>query len=227
MSGFTPAQLARFIDFSLHHPGATLKELERHCATARQHNFAAVSVNTSHVEHARHFLDGSDVKVVATIGFPLGAMEADVKRYETEVAVEAGAQEIDVVLNLGRLKDGDGRYVLRELRDVAEAAEERIVKVTIESCLLTQEEKLRACHLILDSGAHFVQTSTGFSSGGAGVVDVQLLREAVGPDFGVKASGGIRDHPTAAAMIEAGATRLGTSNGAAIVQSSEPSSDSH
>jgi deoxyribose-phosphate aldolase len=122
-----------------------------------------------------------------------------------------------VVLNIGRLKDGDDRYVLRELRDVAEAADERVVKVIIETCLLTREEKLHACRLVLDSGAHFVKTSTGFGAGGATVEDVKLLREAVGPSFGVQASGGIRDYATAMAMIEAGATRLGTSNGVAMV----------
>ena len=218
MIAYTPAQLARLIDFPLHRPDATPKDLEQHCALAREYNFAAVSVNTSYVEHARHFLDGSDVKVVAAVGFPLGGMDGDTKRYETEVAVDAGAQEIDVVLNLGRLKAGDDKYVLRELRDVAEAADERIVKVIIEACLLTHDEKLRACRLILDSGAHFVKTSTSFSAGGATVDDIKLLREAVGPDFGVKASGGIHDHATAVALLEAGANRLGTTNGPAIIQ---------
>jgi deoxyribose-phosphate aldolase len=217
MTGLTAAELARLIDFPLHRPDATVKDVERHCALAREHNLAAVSVNTSHVVHARHFLDDSDVKVVAAIGFPLGSMDGDTKRYETEVAVDNGAQEIDVVLNIGRLKDGDDKYVLRELRDVAEAADERIVKVIIETCLLTQDEKLRACRLVLDSGAHFVKTSTGFSTGGATVDDIKLLREAVGPDFGVKASGGIRDYATALALIEAGANRLGTSSAVAIL----------
>ena len=123
-----------------------------------------------------------------------------------------------MVLNLGRLKDRDDKFVLRELRDVVEAADERTVKVILETCLLTDEEKVRACHLVLDSGAHFVKTSTGFGSGGATIEDVKLLREIVGPKFGVKASGGIRDTATALAMIEAGATRLGTSNGVAIVK---------
>jgi deoxyribose-phosphate aldolase len=218
MSALTPVQLARLIDFPLHRPDATAKDLEQHCAIARQHHFAAVAVNPGYVEHARHFLEGSDVKVVAAIGFPLGGTDADTKRYETEVAVDHGAQEIDVVLNLARLKDGDDKYVLRELRDVAEAADERIVKVIIEACLLTRDEKLRACRLILDSGAHFVKTSTGYSSGGATVEDIRLLREAVGESFGVKASGGIRDYATALALIEAGANRLGTSSAVAIVQ---------
>ena len=145
-------------------------------------------------------------------------MSSDVKRFETEAAIDEGAQEIDVVLNLGRLKDGDDKYVLRELCDVVEAADERTVKVILETCLLTNEQKIRACRLAVESGAHFVKTSTGFSTGGAMVDDVKLMRETVGPKFGVKASGGIRDLKTALAMIEAGATRLGTSAGVAIVK---------
>ena len=120
-------------------------------------------------------------------------MSSDVKRFETEAAIDDGAQEIDVVLNLGRLKDGDDKYVLRELCDVVEAADERTVKVILETCLLTNEQKIRACRLVVESGAHFVKTSTGFSTGGATVDDVKLMRETVGPKFGVKASGGIRD----------------------------------
>jgi deoxyribose-phosphate aldolase len=156
--------------------------------------------------------------VASVVGFPLGAMSADAKRFETEAAVDDGAQEIDFVLNLGRLKDGADKYVLRELCDVVEAADERIVKVILETCLLTLEEKIRACQLAVESGAHFVKTSTGFSAGGATVDDVKLMRETVGPKFGVKASGGIRDTQTALAMIEAGATRLGTSASVAIVE---------
>lgn len=218
MTALTAEQLARLIDFPLHRPDATIPDVERHCAIAREHRFAAVAVNPGYVEHARHFLDGSEVKVVAAIGFPLGGTDADTKRYETEVAVDSGAQEIDVVMNLGRFKSGDDQYVLRELRDVAEAADERIVKVIVETCLLTNDEKRRACQLVVDSGAHFVKTSTGFSTGGATVADIQLMREAVGPDFGLKASGGIRDYATALALLEAGANRLGTSSGVAILR---------
>jgi deoxyribose-phosphate aldolase len=145
-------------------------------------------------------------------------MSSDAKRFETEAAIDDGAHEIDVVLNVGRLKDGDDKYVLRELRDVVEAADEWPVKVILETCLLTREEKIHACRLVLESGAHFVKTSTGFSAGGATVDDVKLMRETVGPKFGVKASGGIRDAKTALAMIAAGATRLGTSASVAIVK---------
>jgi deoxyribose-phosphate aldolase len=212
-----PTDLAHFIDHTLLRADATARDIEKLCREARQHHFHAVCVNGSRVELARSLLDGSAVQVAAVVGFPLGAMEADVKRFEAEAAVDAGAHEIDMVLNVARLKEGDEKYVLRELRDVVEAADERIVKVIIETALLNRAEKVRACGLIVDSGAHFVKTSTGFSGGGATIEDVMLLRENVGPGFGVKASGGIRDTAMALALIEAGATRLGTSNGPAIV----------
>jgi deoxyribose-phosphate aldolase len=214
----TPAALARFIDHTLTRPDATIQDIEKLCAEAREHNFHSVSVNGSWIVAACHFLEGSEVKVGCAVGFPIGAMSSDVKRFETEAAIDDGAQEIDVVLNLGRLKAGDDKYVLRELCDVAEAADERMVKVILETCLLTREEKIRACGLVLESGAHFVKTSTGLSTGGATVEDVTLLRETVGPKFGVKAAGGIRDARTALAMIAAGATRLGTSAGVVIVK---------
>jgi deoxyribose-phosphate aldolase len=213
----TPAQLTAFIDHTLLKPDASAAQVEQLCAEAREHKFFSVCVNGSWVAAARHFLDGSDVKVASVVGFPLGTMSGDVKRFETEVAVDDGAHEIDVVLNVARLKAGEDRYVLRELADVVEAADERIVKVILETCLLTDAEKVRACQLVVESGAHFVKTSTGFSTAGATVADVKLMRETVGPKFGVKASGGVRDAQTALAMIAAGATRLGTSSGIAIV----------
>lgn len=212
------AQLARFIDHTVLKPDATRVDIEKLCAEARQFGFCTVCVNGSRVELARHLLDGTDVLVACTVGFPLGAMDTDAKRFETESAIDAGAQEIDVVLNVGKLKDGDHGFVLRELRDIAEAADERTVKVILENCLLTRDEIQEACRIVLDSGAHFVKTSTGFSRGGAVIEDVRLMREIVGASFGVKAAGGIRDTATALAMIEAGATRLGTSGGVAIVQ---------
>jgi deoxyribose-phosphate aldolase len=214
----TPTALARVIDHTLTRADATIQDIEKLCVEAREHKFHSVSVNGSWVVAARHFLDGSDVKVGCAVSFPLGAMSGDVKRFEAEAAIDDGAHEIDVVLNLGRLKAGDDKYVLRELRDVVEAADEWPVKVILETCLLTREEKIRACQLVVESGARFVKTSTGFSTGGATVEDVKLMRETVGPKFGVKASGGIRDTKTALAMIEAGATRLGTSAGVAIVK---------
>ena len=214
----TPAQLAAYIDHTLLKPDASLAQIEQLCAEAREHNFFSVCVNGSWVTTARHLLEGSEVKVACVVGFPLGAMAADVKRYETEVAVDDGAHEIDVVLNVARLKAGEDKYVLRELLDVVEAADERAVKVILETCLLNDAEKIRACELVVESGAQFVKTSTGFSTAGATIADVKLMRETVGPKFGVKASGGVRDAQTALAMIEAGATRLGTSSGIAIIQ---------
>lgn len=214
----SPAQLAAFIDHTILKADATAGDIEKLCAEAREHKFYSVCVNGSRVAQARHFLEGSDVKVACVVGFPLGAMAADAKRFETEAAIDDGAQEIDVVLNVGRLKDGDDKYVLRELRDVVEAADGRSVKVILENCLLTTEQKIRACKLVVESDAHFVKTSTGFGAGGATIADVKLMRATVGPKFGVKASGGIRDTQTALAMIAAGATRLGTSASVAIVQ---------
>jgi deoxyribose-phosphate aldolase len=214
----SPLQLAAYIDHTLLKADATAKDIEKLCAEARENHFYSVCVNGSWVGQARHFLEGTGVKVASVVGFPLGAMSSDAKRFETEAAIDDGAREIDVVLNIGRLKDGDDKFVFRELCDVVEAADEWSVKIILETCLLTDEQKIRACKLVVESGAHFVKTSTGFSSAGATIADVKLMRETVGPKFGVKASGGIRDTKTALAMIEAGATRLGTSAGMAIVK---------
>lgn len=216
--GINAQSLARHIDHTLLKPDATARDVEQLCREAMQHHFWSVCVNGSRVAQAYTLVENSGVKVACTVGFPLGAVGADVKRFEVEAAIDDGAQEIDVVLNIGKLKDGDDKFVLRELRDVVEAAEERTVKVIIETCLLSREEKIRACQLVVESGAHFVKTSTGFSSSGATTHDVELLRECVGPDFGVKASGGIRDATVAIGMIRAGATRLGTSSGVAIIK---------
>lgn len=216
--GLTAKELAAFIDHAVLKPDVTLKQVEQACAEAREYGFFSVCVNGTWVADARQFLEGSEVKVCCTVGFPFGAMQADAKRYETEAAIDDGAHEIDVVLNIARLKQGEDKLVMRELIDVAEAADERTVKVILETCYLTEEEKVRACQMIVESGAHFVKTSTGFGPAGATVADVQLLRQTVGPKFGVKASGGIREVQTALAMIQAGASRLGTSSGVAIIQ---------
>jgi deoxyribose-phosphate aldolase len=213
----TAKELARYIEHTLLKPDATRAGIEKLCAEAREHRFHCVCVNGSRIVEARAFLEESDVKVATVIGFPLGAMDSDAKRYETEVAIDNGAHEIDVVLNLGRLKDADHARVVRELRDVVEAADDRPVKVILETGYLTTEEKIAACRIVLDSGAQFVKTSTGFGPSQATVEDVQLMRQSVGAKFGVKAAGGIRDTQTALAMIAAGANRLGTSSGVAIV----------
>jgi deoxyribose-phosphate aldolase len=218
MSEFNPKALAQAIDHTLLRADASASEIEKLCAEARAHDFYAVCVNGSCIELACHLLEESDVKVAATVGFPLGAMASDAKRFETEAAIDAGAQEIDVVLNIGWLKERRDGPLLRELRDIVEAADERPVKVIIETAMLNHEQKVRACQLIVEAEAKFVKTSTGFGPAGARLEDIELLRQAVGPKFGVKASGGIRDTATALAMIQAGATRIGTSQGVAILE---------
>ena len=220
-----PRTMAQYIDHTLLKPEATAADIEKLCREAMEHRFWSVCVNGSRVAQAYSLVENSGVKVACTIGFPLGVMTSDAKRLEVEAAIDDGAQELDVVLNIGRLKDGDDAYVLRELRDLVEAADERTVKVILETCLLTREEKIRACGLVVESGAHFVKTSTGFSTGGATTHDIQLMRECVGEKFGVKASGGIRDATVALGMIQSGATRLGTSAGVAIVKGLAGSGD--
>lgn len=217
--------LACYIDHTLLKPDATADDIKSLCVEAMKHSFYSVCVNSSRVALAYSELDDSEVRVASVVGFPLGAMDADAKRYETEMAVDMGAGEIDVVMNVGRFKDGDDKHVFRELRDVVEAADDRVVKVILETCLLTPEEIVRACHLVVESGAKFVKTSTGFGSGGATLEIVKLMRETVGDKFGVKASGGIRDRATAESMIAAGATRLGTSAGVAIMNAGTSDSD--
>lgn len=216
-----PGDVARYIDHTLLKADARAGDIEKLCREAREHGFYSVCVNGSWVELAREQLGDSEVRVACVVGFPLGAMESDVKRFETEAAADSGAHEIDVVLNIGRLKGGDDKFVLRELRDIVEAADERPVKVIIETALLTNHEKIRACQIIEEAGAHFVKTSTGFSSAGATIEDVKLLRANVSEKMGVKASGGIRDLAAALTLIDAGATRLGTSSGVAIVQGTD------
>ena len=209
MKTLSPAELARRIERILVRPDAMRRDIEQLCAEARAEG--SHCVNGSHVELACALLEDSEVKVTGLIAFPLGAADTDAKRYETEVAIDHGAQEIEMVLNIGRLKDGDHRYVLRELRDIAEAADQRPVKVILETGLLTPEEVRRACELALDSGVHCVCTGTGLRSA-ATVEDVRSLRASVGEEFGVKAAG-LSDAQTALALLEAGASRLGTAEG--------------
>src|SRR5260221_6107142 len=218
MTTLSATDMARRIDHTLLAADATRRDIEKLCAEAREHGFFSVCVNGSRVELARAALDESEVRVVALVGFPLGAGDPDAKRYEVEIAVDHGAHEIDFVINVGRLKDGDGDYVLREMRDIVEAADERPVKAVLESHLLTREEKILACRLALDSGAQFVCTSTNFHAPDVTVEEVRLLREMVGEDFGVKAAGGIRNARTALALIEAGATRIGTMAGVGLTE---------
>jgi len=211
------SELASYIDHTLLKPDATRAQLEQLCAEAAEHQFSTVCVNGSRVELAYSLLEDSDVQVCTVVGFPLGAMDADAKRYETEVAVDLGASEIDMVMNVGRFKDGEHDYIVREIRDVVEAADDRVVKVILETCLLTNDEIAQACKLVTQAQAHFVKTSTGFGNAGATLEHVRLMRKTVGQFAGVKAAGGVRNADDARAMIKAGATRIGTSNGVAIV----------
>jgi deoxyribose-phosphate aldolase len=211
------SSLAARIEHTLLRPEARRADVERLCAEAIEAQVHGVCVNGSRVGLAYSILEGTDLKVVAVAGFPLGAMASDVKRYEVEAAVDEGAHEIDVVLNIGLLKEGNFPAVLRELRDLVEAADERPVKVIIETALLTRDEKVVACELVVESEARFVKTSTGCGPSGATVEDVRLLRATVGPKFGIKAAGGIRDLSLALALIEAGADRLGASATLAIL----------
>ncbi len=212
--------IAKAIDHTLLKPDATREEILKLCAEAREFGFYSVCVNSSWVSTAVEALGGTDVLVAAVTGFPLGAMESRAKAFETSRAVECGAREIDTVLAIGRLKSGENASVLEDLRGVVEAAGPAAVKVIFETCLLTREEKLAACAIACEAGVAFVKTSTGFSSGGATIQDVRLMADAVAGRCLVKASGGIRDSVSALAMLEAGASRLGTSNGIAIVQGS-------
>jgi deoxyribose-phosphate aldolase len=208
-----PSELPRLLELPLTQVHATAKDVEEACRKAREQKLYGVCVASSRVELAVSLLAETDAKVTALVGW-IGSEDSDVKRYETEVAVDYGAQEIEVCLNVGRLKDGDGKYILRELRDVAEAADERIVKVEIRPRLLTREEMQRACELILDSGAHFVGLRYITAPQ---IEDIKLCREAVGPKFGVKAGEEIMDTETALALIKAGATRLSAANGVSPV----------
>ncbi len=210
--------IARIIDHTLLKPDTVRSQVRDLCAEARQHGFATVCVNPGHVPLATSELAGSEIGVCTVIGFPLGATLIRAKVAEVGAAVEAGATELDMVVNLGRLKDGDDRAVVEDIDAVVKAARGRPVKVIIEACLLTDAEKERATRLVMAAGAAFVKTSTGFSSGGATIEDVALLARVAGSAIGVKAAGGIRDLATARVMVEAGATRLGTSSGVKIVE---------
>ena len=210
--------LAKFIDHTLLRTDAQRADLEKLVEEAKTHRFASVCVSPLWVSFAANALKGSGVKTCTVIGFPQGATPSAVKAFETKKAVEDGAEEVDLVIPVGRLKDGDDAYVRDDIRAVVEAAKGKaLTKVIIETCLLTDEEKRRACRLAKEAGADFVKTSTGFSTGGATTDDVRLMREEVGTALGVKASGGIRSRADAEAMLAAGATRLGTSNGVKIV----------
>ena len=219
VSSLTPVQLARYIDHTLLKPDAREADIRKLCEEARTYHFASVCVNPTWVSLAHDLLVDVDIPVCAVIGFPLGATLPDVKAYETGASIQAGAREVDMVINIGRLKSGHYAYVVEDITQVVHEAHDAgvMVKVILEMALLNDEEKVTACVLAKVAGADYVKTSTGFGPGGATVEDVALMRRVVGPEMGVKAAGGIRTRAQALAMIRAGATRIGASAGVRIV----------
>ncbi|MCW6667220.1 deoxyribose-phosphate aldolase [Aerococcaceae bacterium NML190938] len=220
-------ELSKYIDHTLLKADAVESQVETLCQEAREYNFMSVCVNPTWVARAGELLAGSDVKVCTVIGFPLGANTSAVKAFETERAIAEGAHEVDMVINIGAAKKGNWALVESDIKAVVDAASGKaLVKVIIESCLLTDEEKVKACQAAVAAGADYVKTSTGFSTGGATVADIRLMRETVGPNIGVKASGGVSNREEALAMIEAGASRIGASKGIQIVTATQVVGDS-
>ncbi len=219
---YAPESLAKYVDHTLLKPEASQEQVKKVCDEARQYKFASVCVNPSYIGYVAQQLAGSGVAPCVVVGFPLGATIPEVKAAETAAVIALGAKEVDMVVNVGAIKTGDWQLVKRDIEAVVGAARGKaLVKVIIETCLLTDEEKVKVCTVSKLAGADFVKTSTGFSTGGATVEDVRLMRQTVGPDMGVKASGGVRDYAGAVEMIKAGATRLGTSSGVKIVTGSK------
>lgn len=210
--------LNKMIDHTILKADAKREDVLRYCKEAREYDFMSVCVNSCHVKTVKKELEGSDVKVCCVVGFPLGAMATEAKAFETRYCVENGADEIDMVINIGALKDKDYDLVRRDIEEVVKAANGKIVKVIIETCLLDDEEKKKACELAKIAKADFVKTSTGFSTGGATVEDIKLMKSIVGDELKVKASGGVRTKEDAINMIDAGADRIGASSGINIVK---------
>lgn len=218
--------VAKIIDHTLLKPETTKDQVKKLCEEARAYEFASVCINPVWVAYASEQLQGTKVKVCTVIGFPLGATTSTVKAFETKEAIENGATEVDMVINIGALKAGDDETVLKDIQAVtASARGKALTKVIIETSLLTDDEKERACRLAVEAGADYVKTSTGFSTGGATEEDIRFMRKTVGPDIGVKASGGVRSQEDALNMIKAGATRIGASSGVQIVQGLKGTSD--
>jgi len=210
--------LNKYIDHTILKATASNADVQKLCAEAIEHKFYSVCVNGCYVADAKHLLQETDVKVAAVVGFPLGAMTTAAKVFEAKEAVENGASEIDMVINVAKLKDGEFEYVENEIRQIKEAIGDNVLKVIIETCYLTDEEKVKACELSLAAKADFVKTSTGFGTDGATYEDVKLMKSVVGDNAKVKASGGVRDKETAQKYINLGAERLGTSSGIDIVK---------
>ena len=212
-------ELAKYIDHTLLKPESTRADIARVCEEAKHYNTASVCVNPCWIGFVAEQLKGTDIKPCCVIGFPLGATLPEVKAFETAAAIRDGAKEVDMVINIGALRGAEFETVYEDIKAVVDAAKGKaLVKVIIETCLLTDEEKVTACKLAKQAGADFVKTSTGFSTGGAKVEDVRLMRETVGPEMGVKASGGVRSKADAEAMIAAGATRIGASSSKKIIE---------
>lgn len=210
--------LAEKIDHTMLKPDATTETILRYCEEAKKYHFHSVCVNSCHARLVAEHLAGSGVATCVVVGFPLGAMKTSAKAFEAKEAVADGADEIDMVINIGAVKDGNWDFVRRDIEEVVRAAAPSIVKVIIETCLLTDDEKVRACREAEAAGAAFVKTSTGFSTGGAKVEDVRLMKQTVGSRLQVKASGGIHTHEEGMAMVEAGADRLGCTSGIAVME---------
>ena len=207
----------KLIDNTLLKADATKKEILTLCEESKKYNFKSVCINPDFIPTAKDALKGSDVLVCTVIGFPLGSMSTKAKAFEAKDAVEMGADEVDMVLNISALKDKDYKYVLEDIKAVREATKGHTLKVILECCLLTKEEIVEACKICVEAKVDFVKTSTGFSKWGARVEDVKLMRETVGPEMGVKAAGGVRTHEEMLEMVENGATRIGTSSGAKLM----------
>ncbi|MCY1593109.1 deoxyribose-phosphate aldolase [Staphylococcus pettenkoferi] len=212
---------AKYIDHTLLKPDATTQQIDQLINEAKAYQFKSICIHPGHVRHAAEKLGDSDVLICTVIGFPLGATSTETKVFETEDAIKNGAQEIDMVLNIGALKEQDYERVEADIFAVVQAANHKTVKVIIETCLLTDEEKVKACELSQSAGADFVKTSTGFAGGGATTHDVQLMKQTVGQAMEVKASGGVRTADDFLQMLEAGATRVGASAGVAIIDALE------
>lgn len=210
--------IEKHIEHSLLRPTATIKEIQQLCAEAIENNFYGVCVHGCHTLFSRYLLRGTPVKLVTVIGFPLGTPSTETKVFEARNAIENGADELDMVMHLGALKYGDEAYVVHDISQVKKAMGNRLLKVIIESSALDDDEIRKACRLVMESGAEFVKTSTGFAHGGARLEDVRLIREVVGSRLGIKASGGIGKRETALEFLEAGATRIGTSSGPALMK---------
>lgn len=214
-------EINKFIDHTILKATAQKKDIKKLCDEAKEYEFYSVCVNGANVSYAYEQVKDSDVKVAAVVGFPLGAMATDVKVFEAKKTIEDGASEIDMVINVGALKDGDYEFVENEIREIKEAIGKNVLKVIIETCYLTDEEKIKACELAVNANANFVKTSTGFGTGGATFDDVALMKKTVGDKAQVKASGGVKTFEVAKKYIELGATRLGTSSGIEIIKTSK------